>query len=251
MNKSIFSEYLNNGLERIGFPIHLNCEKTELFFNYIELLESYNQKFNLTGIRTSEGIIEKHFIESLLIYPNILTSDIYMQEHGKMKRIIDVGSGAGLPGIPLKIIMPLDSFTLVESTKKKSCFLEQVGHSLGLKHLEIISDRAEKIGHAKEYRETYHIAVSRALAKLSTLIELCIPFLKTNGIGVFLKGNNISQEMEDANSVLQALSAKIENISPYTLPYSKQQGHIIIVKKYQPTSLVFPRKVSKIGKHYQ
>lgn len=251
MDKSIFREYINRGLQKISFPDLLNDEKAGLFFNYLELLENYNQKLNLTGIRTPEGIIEKHFIESLLLYPHIISNDIFPKEPEKIRRIIDIGSGAGFPGIPLKIVMPLDSFTLVESIKKKSYFLEQVGYSLGLKNLEIISDRAEKIGHDKAYRETYDIAVSRALAKLSTLTEFCIPFLKKNGIGIFLKGNDINREIEDAAPALQALGGKIKNILQYKLPYSEQTGHIIIIEKYCHTEAIFPRKTSKIGKNYK
>lgn len=211
--------------------IELKENEINLFFKYKDILKEWNQKINLTAITEDKDIILKHFIDSLTI-------EKYIMENSK---VIDVGTGAGFPGIPLKIIKKKISLTLLDSLNKRLLFLENVKEKLCLDKIEFIHGRAEDFGNDEKHREKYDVATARAVANLSVLAEYCLPFVKVNGYFVCMKGSNI-EEVKDAEKAIDKLGGKIEKIENLLLPESDEERNIIIIKKIKTTPKEFPRK---------
>ena len=214
MNKESFKNYLKE----------LNIELYELTFNkfekYKELLQEYNKKFNLTSIIEDEEIYLKHFFDSLCI---LKTNKI--KENMKL---LDIGTGAGFPGIPIAIIMPSLQITLVEANNKKCEFLKVVKENLELNNIKIVNSRAED--YVKTQRETFDIATSRAVSNIRVLLELEIPALKVNGYFIPLKGE-LKEELNNSNDLITKLNSKIENIIEYVLPNNIGKRTIQVILK--------------------
>ncbi|MEM7029633.1 MAG: 16S rRNA (guanine(527)-N(7))-methyltransferase RsmG, partial [Chloroflexota bacterium] len=208
-------------------------EQINLFEAYFNILIAWNQRFNLTRITNRDDVIEKHFLDSLscfVVYPHL------------PKKIIDVGSGAGFPGIPLKIFQPDIELTLVETTKKKVDFLEYLVQTLALPNIKIIHGRAEDLGQTSSFREMHDLAVARAVAPLSVLTEYLLPFVKVNGTMLALKSKLANEEIDQAKAALELLGGQIEEKVALTLPFSKLERTLIVIRKVRSTPPRFPRK---------
>ncbi len=211
--------------------IELSNEQIDKFFTYKDLLKEWNEKINLTAIVDDEEILLKHFIDSLTI-------EKYITENSS---IIDVGTGAGFPGIPLKIVREDIELTLLDSLNKRINFLNEVIDANNLKNVCCIHGRAEDVSRETSMRESFDYATARAVANLSTLSELCLPFVKIGGKFICMKGNNID-EVEEAKRAIEVLGGKIVNIEKLLLPNSDIERNIIIIEKVKQTPKQYPRK---------
>lgn len=229
MEFEIFSKELEIKAKQI--EIELTKEQIEKYYNYMNLLLEWNEKINLTAIIDPKEIILKHFVDSLTIAK-------YVKDDEKL---IDVGTGAGFPGIPLAIVKENTDIVLLDSLNKRINFLQEVKENLKLENITTIHGRAEEFGKNKKERETYNIATSRAVAPLNILLEYLIPLVKVGGKAICMKGSNI-EEMENAKNALEILGGKIEKIEEITLPNSDIKRNIIIVKKVKNTPSKYPRK---------
>lgn len=225
-----FEQILKDYLKEI--KIELTKEQIEQFYKYMELLLEWNEKINLTAITEPKEVILKHFVDSLTIVKYI--------ENGTS--LVDMGTGAGFPGIPLKILRPDIKITLVDSLNKRINFLNEVISNLKLKNIETIHSRAEEFGKNKKYRESFDIATSRAVANFSTLSEYLIPLVTKNGKVIYMKGSDVKEELEEAKNAIKILGGKIEEQEDFYLPKSDIKRNIIIVKKVEKTPSRYPRK---------
>ena len=214
------------------FDFHFSVEQLEQFFAYMNLLIEWNKKMNLTAIIEPNEIILKHFIDSITI----------LKEIDSNSKIIDVGTGAGFPGIPLSIMNPTLKITLVDSLNKRLIFLQEVIKELGLKNIEIIHARAEELGQNKKYRECFDVATSRAVANLSTLSEYLIPLVKIDGKVISMKAGNAQEEIREAQKAINVLGGRIESIEEFTLPQTDIERTIIMINKERYTPNKYPRK---------
>lgn len=231
-----FTKIFNNYLEKLNLT--LTEEQIEKFYNYMNLLIEWNKKINLTAIVEPKGIILKHFIDSLTI-------EKYIK---KGENIIDVGTGAGFPGIPLKIAREDLKITLADSLNKRINFLNEVINKLNLKDIETIHTRAEELGKNKKYREKFDIATSRAVANMSTLSEYLIPFIKVKGRCICMKSSDIDTELENAKKAINILGCEIESKDKFNLPNSDLGRSVIILRKVKNTPSKFPRKAGTPAK---
>lgn len=228
MNKDEFSKELIEKADKIN--IKINDEKADKFYKYMNMLLEWNEKINLTAITDPKDIILKHFIDSATILKYI----------EKNKDIIDVGTGAGFPGIPLNILKDDNKYILIDSLNKRINFLNETINTLKLENIQTVHSRIEDF--AKNNREKYDIATSRAVAPLNILLEYLIPLVKVGGICICMKGSNLSEEVENSKKSLDVLGGKIENIEKIMLPDSDIVRNIIIVRKIKQTSTKYPRK---------
>lgn len=212
--------------------IMFNEKQLEQFYNYMNLLIEWNEKINLTAITEPEEIILKHFIDSLTI-------NKYVE---KDKTIADVGTGAGFPGIPLKIYRPDLKITLIDSLNKRINFLNEIISNLKLDNINTIHSRIEDFGKDKKHREMYDYVTARAVANLSVLSEYIIPISKIGGECICMKGNNINEEISNSENAIKILGGKIKNIDNFILPNSDIERNIIIIKKEKNTPNKYPRK---------
>lgn len=225
-----FEKSLKEKVEKLG--IELNDYQVKQFYNYMKLLIEWNKKINLTAIIDPEDIILKHFIDSLTIAKYINEKD----------KIADIGTGAGFPGIPIKILKPENEMLLVDSLNKRIKFLEMVIQEDKLKNIKILHGRAEEIGHNKAYRGNFDVVTSRAVAKLNILLEYMLPLLKLGGKCICLKGPNIEEELEEARNAIKILGGQIDKIEQMELPYSDNRRNIIIIKAVKQSPNKYPRK---------
>ena len=212
--------------------LELSEEQITKFYTYMELLLEWNEKINLTAITEPREVILKHFIDSLTINKYIKSGD----------RIVDVGTGAGFPGIPIKIIRDDIEVVLVDSLNKRINFLNEVIEKLDLKNIKTVHARAEEFGRMKNYRENFDKATSRAVANLATLSEYLMPLIKVNGECICMKGPDIKEEIKDSKKAIQILGGEIEKIDSFNLPNSDFSRNIIIIKKLYKTDKKYPRK---------
>ena len=219
--------------------IELSAEQTKQFLEYKDLLLEWNEKMNLTAITEDREVILKHFADSLTLLP-------YVKVQGKS--VIDVGTGAGFPGIPIKIAVPEVKLTLLDSLNKRIKFLEEVCNKLGLKGVDCIHSRAEDGGRNKALREKFDICVSRAVANLSVLSEYDLPFVKAGGQLIALKGPAGYEEAEDAKKAIKLLGGEISDIKEIELPYTDIKHTIIFINKIKQTPTKYPRKAGTITK---
>ena len=215
---------------------NLSNEQIEDFKSYYKLLIEWNEKINLTAITEEEEVITKHFADSLSIIN-------YIPDNSK---VIDVGTGAGFPGVPLKIANESLQITLLDSLNKRLLFLDEVIKEIDLKDIKTIHGRAEEIAHNKDYREQYDIAVCRAVAKLNVLAEYMLPYLKVGGTFICMKGPNINEEIESSMKAIKLLGGRIEKIESFEL--EENQRNIIIIKKEKNSPKNFPRKAGTPSK---
>ena len=211
--------------------IILKEEQVEMFYLYMELLKEWNEKMNLTAITEPYEILQKHFVDSLTIAP-------YLENNIS---IIDVGTGAGFPGIPVKIANKTLSVTLIDSLGKRIHFLEEVIATLQLSNINTYHVRAEEAGKDKNFREQFDIAVSRAVAPLATLVEYLLPFVKVGGKCICMKANR-GEEIENSYKAIKILGGEIEKVEEFTLPDSDIKRTLIIIKKTIKTPNQYPRK---------
>ena len=210
---------------------NINNEKEKLFDTYMKLLLEWNEKINLTAITQKDDIIIKHFIDSLSILK-------YIENN---QNVIDIGTGAGFPGIPIKIMNDTLKITLVDSLNKRVNFLNEVIKLLKLKQIKAIHARAEDLGRIEEFREKFDIATSRAVANLSTLLEYLMSFVKVGGKCICMKGSNIEEELKNAKKAIKELGGEVEKIDNFMLPNSDIERNIIIIKKVKNIDNKYPR----------
>lgn len=220
--------------------IELTEDKIEKFLGYYELLAEWNQFMNLTAITEYDDVMKKHFVDSI----SIVKADAEIDR----RKVIDVGTGAGFPGIPMKIIFSGMRITLVDSLNKRVKFLNEVIGKLGLEGIETVHARAEDAAHNALYREKYDLCVSRAVANLSTLSEYCLPFVKPGGRFISYKSEKLSEEMEQAEKAISALGGAVEGQIDYMLPDSGIYRNLFIVTKRKKTPVKYPRKAGLPGK---
>lgn len=210
----------------------LTDEQIKNFFDFMNLLIEKNKVMNLTGITEPKEVILKHFIDSL-------TALKYINENNT---VIDVGTGAGFPGLPLKMADTSLEITLLDSLNKRINFLNEVIEHTGLENIKTIHGRAEDFGRDSKYREKYDIATSRAVAPLNILLEYMMPFVKVGGKCICMKGSNCDEEIENAKNAIKKLGGEIEKIEKFTLPNSDNNRTILIIKKLKKIDGQYPRK---------
>ena len=218
--------------------VEITDEQISKYYEYMNLLLEWNEKINLTAITKEDEIILKHFIDSMTVIKYI----------EKNSEIIDVGTGAGFPGIPIAIMRKDTNLTLLDSLNKRVIFLNEVSYNLNLKNIKNIHGRAEDFGQNKNERENYDIAISRAVANMTTLVEYLIPFVKIGGYCICMKGSEIESEIEQAKYAIKELGGKIEKIDNFYLPDSNIVRNVVIIKKIKETSSKYPRKAGMPSK---
>jgi len=231
-------EILIDGCREYG--IELDEKKVEQFILYMEMLKEWNQKINLTAITEDEEIVKKHFLDSVSILQSGVIKD--------GMSIIDVGTGAGFPGIPLKIVKPDLKVLLLDSLNKRIVYLDDVIKSLKLDGIETIHARAEELSRKKEYREKFDIACARAVANLNKLSEYCIPYVKIGGYFISMKGPSVNDEIEGAKNAIGTLGGNLEKVIDINLPGEAMEHKLVIVKKIKQTGEKYPRKYAQIEK---
>lgn len=217
--------------------VDITENQVELFYEYMNLLVEWNNNINLTSITEPDDVILKHFIDSLTVCKYV-----------KNVSVIDVGTGAGFPGVPLKIVDKDVNITLLDSLNKRINFLNEVIDSLELYNIKAVHGRVEEVARNKEYRECFDVAVSRAVAPLNVLLEYMIPLVKVGGKCICMKGSNAEEEIETSKNALKRLNAEIELVESFELPGTDMKRNIIVVKKLGKTDNVFPRKAGTPSK---
>ena len=220
------------------YGIEINQDLAKKLEIYGRLLKEWNDKINLTAIKDDEGIAIKHFLDCATCLNAV---DL----KGK---VIDVGTGAGFPGLVLKILKPEIELCLLDSLNKRLLFLEAVINELGLENVTLVHARAEDGGRDKKLREKFDFSVSRAVANLSTLSEYCLPFLKDNGMFVAMKGPDAENEVSDAQGALKKLSSELVEIKKADIPFTDLKHCIVLIKKIRQISSAYPRKAGKPSK---
>lgn len=222
------------------YGINLNDKQVDRLLLYMELLREWNEKINLTAITEPEEIVTKHFLDSMSVF-----STGYIK---KGDSVIDVGTGAGFPGLVMKITEPDINLTLLDSLNKRIGFLKTVSEEAGLKGINFVHSRAEDAGINPNYREKYDIAIARAVANMSTLSEYLLPFVKVGGYFIALKGPLADEELKNAEKAIATLGGKIEKVEEVDVPFTDLHHKIVIVKKVKPCPKGYPRKAGTPSK---
>lgn len=230
MDKIKFEEIFKKYSKKLDVEIRDN--QINKFYKYMKILLEWNQKINLTAITDCEEIILKHFVDSLTIAKYI----------DKKSYLVDVGTGAGFPGIPLKIVREDLNVVLLDSLNKRIMFLNELINQLDLKNIEAVHSRVEEFGRNKKYREKFDVATSRAVANLSTLSEYMMPLVKVDGKCVCMKGKEIEQELQDAKNAINVLGGKVVDKVEFQLLDNDINRSIIFISKVKSTSSRYPRK---------
>ena len=236
MELNKFKELMKENLKELN--IDLTDLQLEQFYNYMSILIEWNKFMNLTGITDPEEVITKHFIDSLTVLDKI----------DKNASIIDVGTGAGFPGIPVKIAFPETKVVLLDSLNKRIKFLNEVIEKLELKDIETIHGRAEECGRNKSYREKYDIAIARAVAPLNVLLEYLMPFVKVNGKCLCMKGSSSEEEIKNSKNAVKVLGGEIIKTEEFYIPNTDIKRRIVQVNKIKETSNKYPRKAGTPSK---
>ena len=233
-------------MEKLFQEFGITCSELQLdqFFKCYECLIEWNKVMNLTTITEFHDVVIKHFLDSMAIAKFIQLQD----QEGKKIRMIDVGTGAGFPGIPLKILCPQIDLVLLDSLNKRLNFLNQVIQNLQLTSVTTVHGRAEDIAHEKSYREQFDLVCSRAVANLSTLTELCIPFAKIDGTFISYKSEKAEQEITEAENAFHKLGCSVEQKIEYTLPDSNFYRTLLLIHKNKRTMDIYPRKAGTPAK---
>lgn len=225
--------FTQNARQLLG--LQLSREQIAAFKLLEEELLEWNNRFNLTAIRDKEGIETKHFLDSL-------TCLMALDLNAAPRSLIDVGTGAGFPGIPLKIMLPNMRLTLVESIQKKAGFCTHVVEKLGLRQVQILPERAEDVGQDPAHRESYDLATARAVAAMPTLVEYLLPLVRIGGLVIMQKGESAQLEALKSEKVIQRLGGKIRVILPVVLPGVADERYLVVLEKVARTSAEYPRR---------
>lgn len=242
---SIFTDALSQ------WNISLSDSQLDAFEKYYHLLVEWNEKINLTAITEYDVVYLKHFTDSLALVKYFETrSDFSFESINDYSfSLIDVGTGAGFPGIPLKILFPSSKIVLMDSLNKRINFLNEVIDELSLKDISAVHSRAEDLSRDLLYREKFDYCVSRAVANLSTLSEYCLPFVKVGGSFIPYKSESVSEELKNSKSAVFLLGGKINNTIDFVLPNSDINRSLVIIDKVNPTSNKYPRKAGLPSKN--
>lgn len=227
----MFKQYLQTLGAQAGYTLDSEC--LDAFDTYYRTLVEWNEKMNLTGITEPREVALKHMIDSLSVYRN--------EYFPKGARVIDVGTGAGFPGVPLAIYQPALDITLLDSLKKRLTFLE-TALTLSHRQAQLIHARAEDAGRQAEHRDQYDVAVSRAVARLYRLVEWCLPFVKVGGVLLAMKGAKCQEEVDEAQKAIFLLGGKLEAVQEVTLPELDDKRAIVVIRKVSPTPKAYPRR---------
>lgn len=220
--------------------LELTAEKEQQFLTFYEMLVEKNKVMNLTAITEFEDVVEKHFLDSISL--------CQVMDLKKSLTLLDLGTGAGFPGIPLKIMFPELKITLADSLNKRLLFLNEVMEALNLKDIETVHGRAEELSKRKDYRESFDLCVSRAVANLSTLSEYCLPFIHTSGKFISYKSGEVEVELKDAKKAVFVLGGEIEDVVHFTLPDSDIKRSFVVINKVHATPKAYPRKAGTPSK---
>src|SRR5699024_6116531 len=226
-------EEFKTELQKRGIPV--TDEKMARFHRYLELLQEWNEKINLTAITQREEVYLKHFYDSL-------TVGLFVNFKEGVPSLCDVGSGAGFPSIPLKIIYPNLEITIVDSLNKRIQFLKTLVEELELENVHLFHDRAETFGQNKQFRETYDFVTARAVARMSVLSELCLPLVKKNGTFIAMKASSTEEELKEAEKAITVLGGKLREDLAFELPRDAGERHVILIDKKKETPKKYPRK---------
>ena len=216
-------------------------EKYNRFIKYKEMIQDWNNKINLTAITENEEIIKKHFIDSIKIFK--------FEELRDLNYIIDIGTGAGFPGIPMKIADENKQIVLLDSLNKRINFLNEVAGELDLKDIKTLHGRAEDYSRKDEFREKFDAVVSRAVANLAVLSEFCLPYAKVNGYFIAMKGPAVDDEIKEAGNAISMLGGKIEKIIEVNIEDSDLKHNLVVIKKIKSTPSKYPRKAGVVTKN--
>lgn len=214
--------------------IQINEQQLDQFESYYRLLVEWNEKMNLTGITEREAVYTKHFYDSvsLAFYVN-------MEE---IRSLADIGSGAGFPGIPLKICYPLLKLTIIDSLNKRINFLTHIKDALQLTETELIHGRAEEMGRKAGYRDSYDLVTARAVARLAVLNEFCLPFVRKGGCFAAMKGSDPQEEIQESAYSLKELRGQLSSVEAFQLPVEESARHMVLIRKLAETPKKYPRK---------
>ncbi|MFR8239213.1 MAG: 16S rRNA (guanine(527)-N(7))-methyltransferase RsmG [Dorea sp.] len=226
------SKIFERKLNELGVELTDNMKRQ--FDIYYEMLTEWNKVMNLTGITEYEEVNEKHFIDSLSIVKVI--------DMSKIDKIIDIGTGAGFPGMPLKIAFPHLKVTLLDSLNKRIKFLDAVIDELKLEEIKTIHGRAEDYARKEQYRENYDLCVSRAVSNLSTLSEYCLPYVKKEGVFISYKSGDIEEELLKSKKAIQILGGRVEDVVKFSLPETDIHRSFVKIRKTSATKNKYPRK---------
>jgi len=216
--------------------LKLSTQQLERFQRYMEVLIDWSERVSLTAVRDEEGIQRRHFLESAALVRVLADQGFSLREHS----LIDVGSGSGVPGIPLKIVEPSIQLTLVEAKQRKSDFLSALLPELGMSDVTIVTKRAEEAAHDPRYREEFDFATAKALAPLRTLAELTLPFVRMGGLVIAPKGKEAEAEVKEARVALETLNGSVRAVEP--IPLAQPEQFVVLIDKELPTPDRFPRR---------
>ncbi len=223
---------LTNAFTSEGFS--LTEQQLQQFVTYYDTLITWNQKMNLTAIEEPVEVAYKHFVDSACLLR--VVSDL------KQKSMIDIGTGAGFPGVPLKIMEPALDLTLFDSLSKRIVFLKELCKTLQLTQVKAVHGRAEELGIKPEYRQQYDIATARAVARMPVLLEICLPFVKKGGIFIALKGPELENEIKESSNALKELGGKLVDVQQFTLANGAYTRNLAVIEKIKDTPKKYPRK---------
>ena len=229
MNFDEFKDKFIKELSILNNDINLSDDVLKNFYDYMNGIISWNDKINVTAIVDPDEFIVKHFIDSITI-------NEIVENKGKL---LDIGTGAGFPGIPIKLLNDKLSVTLIDAVNKKLNVIRDVSKDMNIDNLEIIHSRAEDLARDKNYREQYDYVTTRAVSNLSTILEYMIPFLKVNGIAICMKGPNYKEEIEEAKNTFKVLGIKLKEVKKYV--FEGQERNVLIIEKLKKTDEKFPR----------
>lgn len=230
---------LRAGCRALGVP--LSDKQVEQFELYYRYLVEWNERFNLTAITGYEEVQTKHFLDSIAAWPLIVEELGLSTPLTRPMHLVDVGTGAGFPGIPLKIIAPRLKLTLMDGTGKKIAFLQQLGIVLELNNVEVVQARAEEMGQQTRFRGQFDLVTARAVAPLNTLVEYLLPLARRDGYAVIYKGPSAAQEFVEARKAIELLGGETTRMAPVSVPLLDEKRFVLLIHKAKPTPPQYPR----------